>query len=149
MAEPTLTIRQQVVQTLDVVEPPRLSILSEHAQLYDEVNTITRAVTSTGATVTLLLTDVVLLINSAGNNTVVQLPAAGLVPDRQFWIKKTDRSTFPNGKLSITPAGTETIDGTAGPAVCTVGVEATRDGIHLISDGTSWHILGYYTGPIT
>lgn len=148
-----MSLRDEVVQTIDEVDPPRLSTLALHALLEDELITTVRSVS--GATV-ILLTDVVLLVTTGEVlNTNITLPPAGIGLRRHFMIKKIDASTgftgnpqVPHGKITLIPdpLTNDTIEGDA--TGFEFAIDGSRDCLRVVSDGvTSWWAVGYYQGP--
>ncbi len=88
------------------------------------------------STTPFLMTSVynVALIDSTVGAFIVDLPAAASYPGITYWIKKIDASI---NAVTITPNGTETIDGAA-----TYVLTAKNKYVVILCDGGSWQIVG-------
>lgn len=98
----------------------------------DDILADARATTAT--TVTVTYEDCVLLCDASGGAVTLNLPSAAAVPGKVLFIKKTEASA---NAVTITPNGSETIDGAASLAI---GGGSTRASRIIISDGSNWHV---------
>jgi hypothetical protein len=76
---------------------------------------------------------IVLLVNCTGGSRTINLPTAANNTDC-IVVKRVDASI--NNTLSVTAAGSETIDGSS-----TASIRAQYTSLTLVSDGTNWHII--------
>lgn len=76
---------------------------------------------------------VYVLVNAAGGNRTITLPAPAANVGFMFWVKKVDASGF---LVTILPNAAETIDGVA---AAVIDVQGTC--LQLTTDGTNWSIL--------
>lgn len=78
--------------------------------------------------------DAAILVDSSGGAVTVNLPQAGAVPGRVYYVKKT---TSDANTVTIDPSGAETIEGSATLIFGTSG----RDSRAIVSDGTQWWVI--------
>lgn len=91
------------------------------------------------ATTTMTQNDYVLSVEVPTANVTVNLPSVTAVqPGREYVIKRDATATF---TVTIDPAGSETINGTATRAV---GAAATAGACVIVSDGGEWHVISSY-----
>lgn len=96
-------------------------------------------VRSVSATTTLTNTDYVLTVDAPAANVTVNLPAvASVQPGRSYWVKRDATATQ---TVTLDGSGSETINGATTRAV---GAAGTAGGVHIVSDGTAWHVLASY-----
>lgn len=96
-------------------------------------------VTTTATSYTLTNTDYVLLVSPTAGSATINLPAvASVQPGRPYWVKRDATAT---NTVTLDAAGSETINGATTRAV---GAAGTAGGVHIVSDGTAWHVLASY-----
>ncbi|MGB1650203.1 MAG: hypothetical protein ACPHEP_04195 [Acidimicrobiales bacterium] len=76
------------------------------------------------------------LVDATSAPVTCQLPKASDWRDRVLRIKKTDSSV---NAVTITPAGSETIDGGA-----SASISAQNVCLQAMSDGAAWYLVGEY-----
>ncbi len=76
----------------------------------------------------------------AVTGVTISLPAAADVSGHIYFIKKTDSS---GNDVTVDPNGSETIDGET-----TYVLEDQYDSIVIQSDGSNWHIIAGWYGPL-
>jgi hypothetical protein len=95
---------------------------------------------STSATITAAITDVVIFADATSNSQTVNLPAASTACTssvcRPLFIKKIDTGS---NTVTIDGNGSETIDGSL-----TRVLSVAREGIVIISDGSNWQVIGTF-----
>lgn len=102
-------------------------------------NTSYTVATTTATSYTMTNNDFVLLVSPTAGNTTVNLPAAASVqPGRPYFIKRDATAT---NTVTLDAFGSETINGATTRAV---GAAGTAGGVHIVSDGTAWHVLSSY-----
>src|SRR5690606_8347184 len=94
--------------------------------------------TTSSTSVTLGAGDATLICTNTSNATV-SLPSAADVPFQIYTIKKGADNT---ATVTITPDGSETIDGADSYVLYVVG-----DYVAIHSDGSNWHVIGGYLAP--
>jgi hypothetical protein len=102
---------------------------SGHCQVEGTIGTTVEEV---AVNTTLDETNSVELVDASGGAITITLPAAANVTNRHYWIKKIDSS---GNSVTVDGNGAETIDGSA-----TAILSVQYDAIHIVCDGTGWHI---------
>ena len=92
---------------------------------------------TTSANGTLASGDNLTLVDTSGGNVTLTLPSAASVLDEQFTIKKMDAANT----VTITPDGSDTIDGAASLAWTTQYAAYTLQAVTLPGGGTGWVIV--------
>jgi hypothetical protein len=112
----------------DAANQIMLGTASEHVK--QPGGQLVRVRTDTGTTVTVAVTDYVVLCNGTGGNQTVNLPAG--VAGQTFRIKNIHATA----SATLTPDGTETIDGAA-----TLVLDEQHESVDLVSDGSDWWVV--------
>lgn len=81
---------------------------------------------------TVIATDCVILVDASGGAVTITLPLASDVPNRAFYIKKTDSTGF---TVTVDPVDADTIDGDLTKIIC-----FQNSTLKVFSDGTEYHI---------
>jgi hypothetical protein len=120
--------------TTGLVTPALLRQVTQ--DIVDSTNNLNGVVapdTQTGATYTVVATDIWIILNRAGTVTVT-LPAAASFTGRPLWLKTIQAQTVISNASNVVPL----VGGAAGTAIlaATAGKWAL-----LVSDGTNWVIM--------
>ena len=99
-----------------------------------------RAVVSKSGTYTATASDHVILCDATGGSWTLTLPASSGNSGLDYFIKLNATSGGPPNTLTVDGNGAELIDGAANYQM----LDMMRTGIHIVCDGTGWHILTSY-----
>ncbi len=92
---------------------------------------ITDAVVETGHSLTLELTDTLVLVDATSATVIIRLPAAVSQAGKMYLIKKVDSS---GNAVTVDPYGAETIDGSS-----TASLAAQWNSVIIKSNGRNWY----------
>ncbi len=95
-------------------------------------DTRVRACRTVTAAFTITLDDELILADGTAGAFAVTLPAARIAWGRTFVVKRTSAA----GTITVTAAGTATIDG-----IATYSLSVQYQSVSVQSDGVNWHIL--------